>query len=52
MRVEAVKSTATVDDTFMRVKDFSHTRIPVFEKTIDDIEWIVSYRELVQYREQ
>lgn len=52
VRVEAVKSTATVDDTFMRVKDFSHTRIPVFEKTIDDIEWIVSYRELVQYREQ
>ncbi len=52
VRMEAIRSNATVDEALLQMKDFSHTRIPVYSKAIDDIEWIVSHRELVQYREQ
>lgn len=52
VRMEALQSELTVDQALANTKEFSHTRIPVFSKTIDDIERIVSYRELVHYREQ
>jgi putative hemolysin len=52
VRMEAIRSNATVDEALLQMKNFSHTRIPVYSKAIDDIEWIVSHRELVQYREQ
>jgi putative hemolysin len=52
VRMEAIKSSSTVDEALAKMKEFSHTRIPVYSKAIDDIEWIVSHRELVQYREQ
>lgn len=52
VRMEAIKSNSTVDEALLRMKEFSHTRIPVFTEAIDDIERIISHRELVQYREQ
>lgn len=52
VRMEAIKSNATVDEALWQMKEFSHTRVPVYTHAIDDTEWIVSHRELVQYREQ
>jgi CBS domain containing-hemolysin-like protein len=52
IRMEAIKSNATVDEALAKMKEFSHTRVPVYTQAIDDTEWIVSHRELVQYREQ
>jgi len=52
VRMEAIKSNATVDEALWQMKEFSHTRVPVYTQAIDDSEWIVSHRELVQYREQ
>jgi len=52
IRMEAIKSNATVDEALAKMKEFSHTRVPIYRQAIDDSEWIVSHRELVQYREQ
>ncbi len=52
VRIEAIKSNATVAEAMAKMKEYSHSRIPVFSKRIDDIEWIVSYRELSMYAEQ
>ena len=52
VRMEAIKSNSTVDEALAKMKEFSHTRVPIYRQAIDDSEWIVSHRELVQYREQ
>lgn len=52
VRMESFKSNTTVDEALTKMQHFSHTRIPVFKKNIDDVEWVVSYKELVNYREQ
>ena len=52
VRIEAIKASATVSEAMLKMKEYSHSRIPVFSKRIDDIEWIVSYRELTMYAEQ
>lgn len=52
IRVETIKSSATVSETIAIMDSFSHTRIPVYNKSIDDIQWLVSYKEMVSYREK
>jgi CBS domain containing-hemolysin-like protein len=52
VRIEAIKASATVSEAMLKMKEYSHSRIPVFSKRIDDIEWIVSHRELSMYLEQ
>ena len=42
VRVEAIKSNATVNQTIEKMNSFSHTRIPVFHKRIDEIDFIPS----------
>ena len=52
IRMEALKSNTTVEQALLDMQNFSHTRIPVYNDDIDDIERIISHRELVQYKEQ
>ena len=52
VRVEAIKSNATVNETIAKMDSYSHTRIPVFNSRIDEIEWLVSYKEMISYRDK
>lgn len=47
VKIEAFESIITVDEAIQKALTFSHSRIPVYTDRIDDIEWIISLRELV-----
>lgn len=52
IRMESLSATLTVDQALDYLKQFSHTRIPIYEKNIDDIQRIVSEKELLLYHTQ
>jgi len=50
VKIEAFKSSITVNKAIEKALSFSHSRIPVFSNRIDDIERIVTLRELVNLK--
>lgn len=52
IRMEALDATMSVKEALDAMKQFSHTRVPVYQENIDSIEWVASHRELVHYKDQ
>lgn len=47
IRIEALSTQYTVDEALQTVEKFSHTRIPIYTKNTDDIQRIISEKELL-----
>jgi len=47
VKIDAIPSSITVNEAIDRLLEFSHTRIPVYQKSIDHIEWFVMLKELI-----
>jgi len=48
IKIDWIKASLTVKDALDKVLEFSHSRIPVFNESIDDVEYVVTLRELLE----
>ncbi len=52
VKIEALKSSSTIDEALQTILKFSHSRLPVYTDKIDNIEWIVTLRELIELKDK
>lgn len=52
VKIDALPCTMTVDEAVEELLKFSHSRILVYNKTIDHVEWVVTLRELLQVQKK
>ncbi|MBP7061984.1 CBS domain-containing protein, partial [Patescibacteria group bacterium] len=45
--LDALEDNVTVDEALEQMMEFSHSRIPVYNNTIDDIYGVVTFRDLL-----
>jgi len=46
--IDAFPANITVKDAISRAMKFSHSRIPIYQDTIDNIQWMVTIRDLLR----
>ena len=47
IKIDAIEHTMTVKDAIENLFEYSHSRIPVFAESIDQIEAVVTLKELL-----
>lgn len=52
IKIDAIPVNLTVDQAIESLLSYCHSRILVYEKTIDDVEWVVTMRELLQVQKK
>jgi len=52
IKIDALPCTMDVDSAVEELLKFSHSRILVYKKTIDHVEWVVTLRELLQVQKK
>lgn len=45
--IDALPANITVKEAISRTMKFSHSRIPIYDNTIDNIQWMVTTRDLL-----
>jgi CBS domain containing-hemolysin-like protein len=50
IKINAIPDTITVDQAITKLLELHHTRIPVYHKSIDDTEKVITLRELINFK--
>lgn len=50
--LDALEDNVTVDEALEQMMEFSHSRIPVYNNTIDDIYGVVTFRDLLTFKKK
>ena len=48
VKIDAIPNNLTVDEAIDRIFEYCHSRILVYTETVDDAEWVVTLKELLQ----
>jgi putative hemolysin len=52
IKINAIPDSMTVDKAIDKLLTLHHTRIPVYHKTIDDAEKVITLRELINFKQE
>ncbi len=52
VHIDAFPSDITVKEAITRIMKCSHSRIPIYEDTIDNIQWMVTMRDLLRAKQK